>query len=63
MREAIEEFMKKARKREQFLRDALAAWDDYQATGLYVTGEEIGAWLLKLEAGRNLAPPRCRTGY
>jgi predicted transcriptional regulator len=48
-----------ARKREQFRRDALGAWDHYQATGLHVTSEEADAWLAKLEAGKDSRPPKC----
>ena len=36
--------------REQFLQDALAAWNHYQTTGLHLTEEEADAWLAKLEA-------------
>jgi hypothetical protein len=44
-------------KRDRFRRDALAAWDHYQTTGLYATGEEVDAWLAKLEVGEKVAPP------
>jgi len=60
MREAIEEYVEREEKREQFRRDALAAWDHYQATGLHATAEEADAWLAKLEAGKDFAPPKCR---
>ena len=60
MREAIEEYVEREEKREQFRRDALAAWDHYQATGLHATAEEADAWLAKLEAGKDSAPPKCR---
>jgi predicted transcriptional regulator len=60
MCEAIEEYVEREEKREQFRRDALAAWADYQATGLHVTAEEADAWLARLEAGKNAAPPKCR---
>ena len=58
MREAIEEYVEREEKREQFRQDALAAWDLYQTTGLHVTSEEADVWLAKLEAGRNSAPPK-----
>lgn len=61
MREAIEEYVEREEKREQFRHDALAAWDHYQTTGLHVTAEEAEAWLSKLEAGKNSAPPKCHT--
>jgi predicted transcriptional regulator len=60
MREAIEEYVEREEKREQFRQDALAAWDHYQTTGLHVTAEEGDAWLAKLEAGKVSAPPKCR---
>jgi predicted transcriptional regulator len=60
MREAIEEYVEREEKREQFRRDALAAWDHYQATGMHVSAEDADAWLAKLEAGKNVAPPKCR---
>jgi predicted transcriptional regulator len=60
MREAIEEYVEREEKREQFRQDALAAWAHYQATGLHVTAEAADAWLSKLEAGKRVAPPKCR---
>lgn len=59
MREAIEEYVEREEKREQFRQDALAAWAHYQTTGLHVTAEEADAWLAKLEAGKNVPPPKC----
>lgn len=47
------------RLREQFRQDALAAWADYQATGLHVTAREADAWLAELEAGRHAVMPEC----
>jgi predicted transcriptional regulator len=60
MREAIEVYVEREEKRERFRQDALAAWDHYQSTGLYVTAEEADTWLAKLEAGKDAAPPKCR---
>jgi predicted transcriptional regulator len=60
MCEAIEEYVTREETREQFRRDALAAWNHYQTTGLHVSAEDADAWLAKLEAGRNVAPPKCR---
>jgi predicted transcriptional regulator len=60
MREAIEEYVEREEKREQFRQDALAAWDHYQTTGLHLTAEEEDSWLAKLEAGKGAAPPKCR---
>jgi predicted transcriptional regulator len=59
MREAIEQYVDREERREQFRQDALAAWAEYQATGLHVTGEEADAWLARLEAGEDAEPPEC----
>jgi predicted transcriptional regulator len=49
----------KTEKREQFRNDAMAAWAEYQATGLHATAEEVDAWLARLEAGEDAEPPAC----
>jgi predicted transcriptional regulator len=60
MREAIEEYVEREEKREQFRQDALAAWAHYQTTGLHATAEEADAWMATLEAGKDARPPKCR---
>jgi predicted transcriptional regulator len=59
MREAVEQYVEREEKREQLRQDALAAWADYQTTGLHVTAEEADAWLAGLEAGKHAAIPKC----
>ena len=59
MREAVEQYVEREEKREQLRRDALAAWADYQSTGLHLPAEEADAWLAKLEAGKRVAIPKC----
>jgi len=59
MREAVEQYVGREEKREQFRQDALAAWDAYQATGQHATAEEADAWLAKLEAGEQSEAPAC----
>jgi len=59
MREAVEQYVEREEKREQLRRDALAAWADYQTTGLHLTAEEADAWLAKLEAGQRAVAPKC----
>jgi predicted transcriptional regulator len=59
MREAIEEYVEREEKREQFRQGALVAWDHYQTTGLHLSAEEADAWLAKLEAGKDAPPPKC----
>jgi predicted transcriptional regulator len=59
MREAVEQYVEREEKREQFRQDALAAWAGYQSTGLHVTAGEADAWLAKLEAGKHAVIPKC----
>jgi len=59
MREAVEQYVDREERREQFHQDALAAWASYQATGLHLTAGEADAWLAKLEAGKDAAFPKC----
>jgi predicted transcriptional regulator len=59
MREAVEQYVEREEKREQFHQDALAAWASYQATGLHLTAGEADTWLAKLEAGKDAAVPEC----
>ena len=57
MREAIEQYVEREERREALRRDALAAWEEYEATGRHVTGDEADAWLARLEAGDDVEPP------
>jgi predicted transcriptional regulator len=59
MREAVEQYVSREEKREQFRADALAAWSDYRATGLHASAEEADAWLARLEAGEDVEAPQC----
>ncbi len=59
MREAIEQYLEREEKREEFRQSALTAWEHYQATGLHVTGDEADAWLARLEAGEKAEAPEC----
>jgi predicted transcriptional regulator len=56
-REAIEQYVDREERREKVRKDALAAWTDYQATGLHVTATEVDAWLARLEGGEDVEPP------
>ena len=60
MREAITEYVNREEAREQLRADALAAWADYEATGQHASGEDVDAWLGRLEAGEEAEPPACR---
>jgi len=53
--------LEREEKREQLRQDALAAWADYQTTGLHITAKEADAWLAKLEAGKRSVMPKRHT--
>ncbi|WP_423383721.1 CopG family ribbon-helix-helix protein [Burkholderia sp. LMG 32019] len=59
MREAIAQYVAREEQRESFRQEAMAAWRDFQATGLHVTHAEMDAYLAKLEAGEDVEPPAC----
>ena len=60
LREAVEQYVEREEKREQLRQDALAAWAEYQTTGLHVTAKDADAWLAKLEAGKRAVIPKCQ---
>ena len=59
MREAITQYVDREEKREAFRQDTLKAWEEYRATGLHATEEEVEAWLIQLEQGNDIEPPAC----
>ena len=61
MREAIARYVEQEEARETVRQAAIAAWADYQQTGLHATFEEADAWLAELEGGLPAEPPQCHT--
>ncbi len=59
MREAISQYLDREEKREAFRQDAIRAWNEYRATGMHVTAEEVDVWLAKLESDEDAEPPAC----
>ena len=59
MREAIAQYVEREEKREAFRQATLTAWQEYQDTGLHLTGDEMDAWMAKLEAGEDAQLPAC----
>lgn len=57
MREAIQQYVEREEARERLREDAMAAWADFERTGLHVTAGEAEAWLERLEAGEDAEPP------
>ena len=59
MLQAIEVFVTREEKREAWRQEGIAAWEEYQRTGLHLTGEEVDLWLEELAKGRDAGPPKC----
>lgn len=45
LREAVEQYVEREERREVFLQETLASWEEYRRTGLHVTAEEVHDWL------------------
>lgn len=59
MREAIEQYVEREEKREELNQDTLKAWDEFQATSLHATAEEVDKWLASWGAENELHSPEC----
>lgn len=59
MREAIAQYVEREEKREALRRQTLDAWDEFQATGLHVTGDEVEKWLSNWGTDDELPAPEC----
>jgi predicted transcriptional regulator len=61
MREAIQQYLDREEARESFKQEAIAAWADFQETGLHVTDEEMRRWLKSWGTDDELSPPTPHT--
>lgn len=59
MIQAIENFVSREEKREAWRQEGIAAWEEYQRTGLHLTNAVAKEWLSQLAAGNNVEPPKC----
>lgn len=59
MREAIAQYVEREEKRDALRQETLNAWDEFQATGLHVTGDEVENWLSTWGTDDELPTPEC----
>ena len=59
MREAIAQFVEREEKREALRQGTLEAWNEFEATGLHVTGAEVEKWLSTWGIDDELSAPEC----
>lgn len=59
MREAIAQYVERGEQREALKQDTLKAWEEFQATGLHATAEEVDKWLASWGDENELSAPVC----
>ena len=59
MREAIAQYVEREEKREVLRQDTLKAWEEFRATGLHATAEEVEKWLSCWGTETELPAPEC----
>ncbi|EJZ19003.1 CopG family ribbon-helix-helix protein (plasmid) [Rhizobium sp. Pop5] len=59
MREAIAQYVEREEKREALRQETLNAWNEFQATGLHVTGDQVENWLSTWGTDEELPAPEC----
>lgn len=59
MCEAIKQYVQTEELKEKFKQEALESWQDYQETGLHLTGDEVEAWLSTWGTDKEDGMPAC----
>lgn len=59
MLQAAREYLEREEKRVELYTKAHESFEHFQATGLHVTHEEMGAWINSLGTSNELKPPVC----
>ncbi|MHB1564648.1 MAG: ribbon-helix-helix domain-containing protein [Leptospirillum sp.] len=59
MREAVRQYVEREEKREELRREVVSGWQEYQETGLHVTGAEVLTWLDTWGTDEEETPPIC----
>ncbi|WP_440616965.1 CopG family ribbon-helix-helix protein [Cysteiniphilum sp. 6C5] len=59
MMRAINEYVLKEEKKEQFKQEALASWQSFKETGLHITGDEVIRWLQTWGTDSEEPAPKC----
>jgi len=59
MLQAIESFVSREEQREALRQEGIAAWEEYQRTGLHLTNAEVVEWMDKVIQGKKVPMPKC----
>lgn len=61
MKRAIEDYVEREERRENFARESREALEEYRATGLHLTHEEVMDWLERRSRGEEVPLPPLHT--
>jgi len=59
MLQAIEHYVSREEQRESLRQEGIAAWEEYQRTGLHLTGDEVRGWIDQIRRGERTPMPKC----
>lgn len=59
MLQAIETFITREEQRESLRQQGIAAWEEYQRTGLHLRGDEVRGWIDQIRQGKKMPMPKC----
>ena len=60
MKEAIKRYLDEEEARVKLNQETVEAWERYEATGLYATGQSVNAWLASWGKSEPLDIPSCQ---
>ena len=60
VRDALQMYLEQREAEAAEINHAMAAWNEYQQTGLHVTGDEMSAWLRSWGTEHESETPQCR---
>ena len=61
MKKAIREYVEREEAKDRFRQEALESWEEYQQTGLHLTGEEVQDWLSTWGTDQEAEAPQCHS--
>jgi predicted transcriptional regulator len=59
MLQALETFVSREEQRESLRQEGIAAWEEFQRTGLHLTGDEVRGWMNQIRQGKKVPMPKC----
>jgi predicted transcriptional regulator len=59
MPQALEKFASREEQRGFVRQEGIAAWENFQRTGLHLTGDEMRGWITQIRRGKKVPMPKC----